>query len=73
MSVNSKGFKTSESKIGLTEPNFNTATPWDYYRVTLQQVMDLEMIQLFQTTQNNENGTTGNIMKQAVGSQGTSQ
>jgi|GEM_PF-913658 len=43
----------------------------NYYRVTLQQVMDLEMVQLFQITQNNENGTTGNIMKQAVGSQGT--
>jgi transcriptional regulator with XRE-family HTH domain len=39
----------------------------NYYHVTLQQVMDLEMIQYFQITQNNESGTT--VMKQ-VGTQG---
>jgi transcriptional regulator with XRE-family HTH domain len=42
----------------------------NYYRVTLQQVMDLEMIQFFEVTQKAENGTTGNVMKQVVGSQG---
>ena len=35
----------------------------NYYRVTLQQVMDLEMIQFFEFTQNNENGTVGSVMK----------
>ena len=35
----------------------------NYYRVTLQQVMDLEMIQFFEFNQNNENGTVGNVMK----------
>ncbi len=43
----------------------------NYYRITLQQVMDLEMIQFFEVTQKAENGTTGNILKQVVGSQGT--
>jgi len=43
----------------------------NYYRVTLQQIMDLEMIQFFEVTQNAENGTTGNVLKQVVGTQGT--
>lgn len=36
----------------------------NYYRVTLQQVMDLEMIQFFEFTQKVETGTTGNTLKQ---------
>jgi len=39
----------------------------NYYRVTLQQVMDLEMIQYFEFNQKVETGTT--VMKQ-VGTQG---
>ncbi len=35
----------------------------NYYRITLQQVMDLEMIQFFEFTQHNENGTIGSMMR----------
>ena len=35
----------------------------NYYKVTLQQILDLEMIQYFEFNQNNENGTIGNVMK----------
>jgi transcriptional regulator with XRE-family HTH domain len=37
----------------------------NYYGVTLQQVMDLEMIQFFEFTQKVEPGTTGNTLKQS--------
>ncbi|MCT1523670.1 helix-turn-helix domain-containing protein [Sphingobacterium hotanense] len=38
----------------------------NYYGVTLQQVLQLEITQIFEVTQKNENGATGNTLKQTV-------
>lgn len=38
----------------------------NHYEVTLQQVLELEATQIFQCTQTNTEGTTGNILKQVA-------